>query len=66
MIGSRANQAREDIYPIFLFWRLVGLAEAQVLCSEVPMWRSFLLPPGPEDIDGLEDGSCSVVGGQGD
>ncbi|XP_052581097.1 histamine H3 receptor isoform X1 [Peromyscus californicus insignis] len=50
---------------------LVGLAEAQVLGPEVLMWRSFLLPPGPGDIGGLEilwrleAGSCSVVGEQG-
>lgn len=61
MISSRASQAREDIYPFSLFWRLVGLAETQVPCPEVPTWRSFLLPKGPEDIDGLEVGSCSVV-----
>lgn len=53
------------------FWRLVGLAEAQVLGPEVLKWRSFLLPPGPGDIGGLEilwrleAGSCSVVGEQG-
>lgn len=64
-LGSRASQAR-DIYPFPLFWWLVGLAEVQVLYPEVPTWRSFLLLPGPEDIGGLEAGSCSVVGSQGD
>lgn len=48
MISSRASQVREDMYPFPLFWPLVGLGEAQVLCPAVPAWRSFLLPPGPE------------------
>ncbi|XP_021502004.1 histamine H3 receptor isoform X1 [Meriones unguiculatus] len=50
---------------------LVGLTEGQVLGPAVSMRRSFLLPPGPDDIEGLEvlwrlkAGSSSAVGRPG-